>query len=400
MIQYGIIKELKPEENSAIVRIPMYETSQGEEALFNCVLTVTPGIINGYTEGDIVTVGFENDDLDSPFVLNKLFTGISKEQNSETSAFLDNLYVEGTAEFSENFKVGEVTYKDLLSLKKNLNITENSTDAEKSIVEVDGNTLSNGKFSQATLYYVNEDSDDNLFEEDNLYLGQAQGNISKVALTAVPMTPAITNWVVNPRSIEYGYHLTQVNYSYTLRRPQDFSTLKFSSDNDSSDPDINITPILGSGTGTVNSHKGNGFNTRTFKLKASLNNGQSDIIKSSTVDQLYRQFLYATNETNTSTILANLKDVTSSTTYINTYLQNNYPSDVQMSLGNDYKYVYFIMDSSQTITQVTDAVFGFGVPVERVTNTTQFTNQYNYQYSVNIYKTVNKINGDINFNIN
>ena len=128
MIQYGIIKELKPEENSAIVRIPMYETSQGEEALFDCVLTITPGIINGYKEGDIVTVAFENNQLDLPVIINKLYTGVAKEQESETSAFLDNLYVEGSTELSENFKVGEVTYKDLLSLKKKLNIDENNVD--------------------------------------------------------------------------------------------------------------------------------------------------------------------------------------------------------------------------------------------------------------------------------
>ena len=120
MIQQGIIKELIPNENCALVRIPIYETSQGEEAIFNCVLSCIPGIINGYQVGDIVIVGFENDQLDLPIVLSKLYLGVSREENSYTSMNVDNLNVSGRTTLNEDFSVGEVTYKDLLSLKKKL----------------------------------------------------------------------------------------------------------------------------------------------------------------------------------------------------------------------------------------------------------------------------------------
>lgn len=113
MIQKGIIEKLYPEENSALVRIPMYETSQGERALFTCIIKTLPGIVNGYVESDVVFVDFENDDLDYPVIVGKLYLGASKEINSKTSINADNLTVNGSAKFSEDFSISDINYKDI-----------------------------------------------------------------------------------------------------------------------------------------------------------------------------------------------------------------------------------------------------------------------------------------------
>lgn len=126
MLQRGIVKSINADNKTITVRVPMYETSNSGEALFECRIKNTPGVLGGYVKDDAVYVDFENDQLDAPVVVGKLFVGLAKEQNSKTSIFADDLTVAGTATFSDNFKVGDVNYKDLLALKKKLNIDENN----------------------------------------------------------------------------------------------------------------------------------------------------------------------------------------------------------------------------------------------------------------------------------
>jgi hypothetical protein len=81
MITKGIIKTIDYNNNSCKVRIPLYETPVStEEAVFPAVFLNQPGMYNGYNEGDIVFVGFENDSIDEPIILGKLYLGASKEE--------------------------------------------------------------------------------------------------------------------------------------------------------------------------------------------------------------------------------------------------------------------------------------------------------------------------------
>ena len=123
MIQKGIVKEVQYAENRIVVRIPLYETAGGNEALFTCVIANQPGIINGYTEGDVVFVDFENDDLDHPLIIASLYRG-SGYPMTKSGFTGDSIDVNGSARFSSDFQVGEITYRDLLSLKKYLNLVE------------------------------------------------------------------------------------------------------------------------------------------------------------------------------------------------------------------------------------------------------------------------------------
>ena len=119
MIQKGIVKELLLNENRVLVRIPMYESPGNGEAIFDCMVSNQPGIINGYTVGDVVFVDFENNDLDDPVVVGNLYRGLN-EMKSKSGFVGDSINVAGSSKFSTDFQVGEITYKDLLALKKAL----------------------------------------------------------------------------------------------------------------------------------------------------------------------------------------------------------------------------------------------------------------------------------------
>lgn len=124
MIQKGIVTNLLLNENRILVRIPFFETAGSDEVIFNCLLLNQPGLINGYQINDVVFVDFENNDLDTPIVIGKLYTG--SDNVSKTSVNADNINAEGAANFSSQFTVGEVTYNDLLAWKKQLEVIESS----------------------------------------------------------------------------------------------------------------------------------------------------------------------------------------------------------------------------------------------------------------------------------
>ena len=80
MIVKGLIKTIDFSDNSCRVRLPIFETtaSQGEVVL-KAVFLTQPGMYNGYAEGDIVFVDFENDKLNQPVILGKLYLGATNE---------------------------------------------------------------------------------------------------------------------------------------------------------------------------------------------------------------------------------------------------------------------------------------------------------------------------------
>ena len=96
MIVKGLIKTINFSDNSCTVRLPIFETaaSQGE-VILKAVMLTQPGLYNGYSEGDIVFVDFENDKLNQPIILGKLYLGAAKEEASpvHSSLAVSNLTV-------------------------------------------------------------------------------------------------------------------------------------------------------------------------------------------------------------------------------------------------------------------------------------------------------------------
>lgn len=100
MIVKGLIKTIDISDNSCTVRLPIFETaaSQGEVVL-KAVISTVPGMYSGYTVGDIVFVDFENNKLNQPIVVGKLYLGANAEEASKNKGGLtvSNLTVSSSA---------------------------------------------------------------------------------------------------------------------------------------------------------------------------------------------------------------------------------------------------------------------------------------------------------------
>lgn len=143
MITKGILKTINYNENSCTVRIPLFETaSSNNEVILSAVFLTQPGSYNGYSEGDIVFIDFENNSLNSPIVLGKLYLGAVKEKATSKKGGLTvaDLNVISSASLPLDTKLvfnasdstvvpvegGLSTYKSLLDIIKSLYKTETS----------------------------------------------------------------------------------------------------------------------------------------------------------------------------------------------------------------------------------------------------------------------------------
>ena len=81
MVVKGIIKSIDYTGNTCMVRIPLFENAAtNNEVAMKAIIATTPGIYNGYKEGDVVIVTFENNEIDMPIVLGKLYLGVTAEK--------------------------------------------------------------------------------------------------------------------------------------------------------------------------------------------------------------------------------------------------------------------------------------------------------------------------------
>lgn len=83
MITKGEIKSIDYTGNTCMIHVPFFDGAVGGEPFIQKAVFINPpGIYNGYKVGDIVEVGFENQELDQLIVLGKLYLGIDKETDA------------------------------------------------------------------------------------------------------------------------------------------------------------------------------------------------------------------------------------------------------------------------------------------------------------------------------
>jgi hypothetical protein len=143
MITKGILKTINYNENSCTVRIPLFETtSSTNEVVLPAIFLTQPGSYNGYSEGDVVFVDFENNSLSNPIIIGKLYLGAIKEKATSKKGGLTiaDLSVTSSATLPLDTKLtfnaadetvasvegGYNTYKSLLDIIKALYKTETS----------------------------------------------------------------------------------------------------------------------------------------------------------------------------------------------------------------------------------------------------------------------------------
>ena len=121
MITRAIINKIDYESNRIRVRIPIQDgvqNSQGstsDDYLSWASVLCIPGLTIDYEIGDIVIVGFEDDDIGKPIILGYLRLANGRSDEARISANLNNLIVNDKLSTSTNVKFGKLTYEQIFN---------------------------------------------------------------------------------------------------------------------------------------------------------------------------------------------------------------------------------------------------------------------------------------------
>lgn len=135
MIVKGIIKSIDVQGNTCVVRMPYFETAGNDEIIATATVSNSPGSYNGYKVDDVVWVAFENDQLECPVVIGKLYLGIEAERADPRGTLnVVDSKVSRTAEIPFDTKLGRnlepgmpktlAPYNSLNSIANNLSTAE------------------------------------------------------------------------------------------------------------------------------------------------------------------------------------------------------------------------------------------------------------------------------------
>lgn len=120
MIARGIVEKIY-EPNKVAVRVPVFDkssTSNGKtptDQLGVASICVLPNCIPNVRVGDVVYVGFENNDVSSPVILGYMY--LDKEYETQQGLYADSISVRSGAVLPNNTTIGDVTAKEISYLK-------------------------------------------------------------------------------------------------------------------------------------------------------------------------------------------------------------------------------------------------------------------------------------------
>ena len=144
MITKAIIKYQT--DNMFGVRIPLFETAgQTHEFIMEATLAITPGNTEAYKPGDVVFVGFENNSLNYPVILGKLYVKNEDLTNINNGVACGQLKVNGSAKLPNNTTIGNVDFLTIYDtfmsnelLHEKVTILEREVDALIKLMKASG----------------------------------------------------------------------------------------------------------------------------------------------------------------------------------------------------------------------------------------------------------------------
>lgn len=142
MITKGYIVEILRENNKFNVRIPFFETAsmrsfdeKSSSVIYESTLCYQPGNLNSYNVGDCVFVGFEDNQLEKPIILGKLYLG--EEKKATNYQFASSLKVEEKTILPNDTKIGDIHLSVILEALRNKdNINDNLEILKEEIKEL------------------------------------------------------------------------------------------------------------------------------------------------------------------------------------------------------------------------------------------------------------------------
>jgi hypothetical protein len=128
----AIIQSIDYTKNMSRVRIPLFENAARNVNMIeaDAQINIVPGIYNSYKTGDVVFIGFEENKMELPVILGKLFVSASAEASSYRGNVSGNsLAITETAQlpYSTVFNYDKITQND--TLYKNLNTPKKLADS-------------------------------------------------------------------------------------------------------------------------------------------------------------------------------------------------------------------------------------------------------------------------------
>lgn len=82
MVTKAIIQSIDSNSNKCTVRIPLFETAANPNPVeAKALINIAPGLFNNLQAGDIVIIAFEENKMECPIVLGKLFINVDTEDN-------------------------------------------------------------------------------------------------------------------------------------------------------------------------------------------------------------------------------------------------------------------------------------------------------------------------------
>lgn len=128
MLTKAIIQSIDYTKNLCRVRIPLFENASRNVKMIeaDAQFSIVPGVYNSYNTGDIVFIGFEENKMEAPVILGKLFVSAAAESSSHRGNLSGNsLSVTESAQlpYSTIFNYDSITqnsatYKTLNTPKK------------------------------------------------------------------------------------------------------------------------------------------------------------------------------------------------------------------------------------------------------------------------------------------
>lgn len=117
MILKAFIKELpKKDSNVYRVRVPFLEDNTNHEMVFDALLCNQPGEYYGYKVGDCVFVIFENDKMNTPVIMGKLYT--YPQEDSTSYHVVNELNITGKVTLPNDTVIGGYSAQDFFKLSQ------------------------------------------------------------------------------------------------------------------------------------------------------------------------------------------------------------------------------------------------------------------------------------------
>ena len=231
-------------DNTLQVRIPLFESATGtrNNQIVKCTVCYNPGNLNGYVIGDVVFVAFEDNEIDKPVVIGKLYLGDEKEATNHS--YSNSLTVEGNASLPASTTIGNLDFVKIKNIFNELDILNTYIDQLEDKIQKLNTEIAaiNVPAQQATFTIIKDELTNingreltNYVSEDGTYTDSSSGvtydiktikykifRRDRVIVPDIPDIPSIVLPLTEDQAKDYMEYMTGSRFLpvYNYEKPQ------------------------------------------------------------------------------------------------------------------------------------------------------------------------------------